>query len=267
MAYIGAMATLTIRNLPEATRARLRVKAAAHGHSMEEEVRRILAGEDRRAAPPVATPPAPVTPSAGPLAPAKATLTGATLLLIIAGGIAAYKSLDLIRRLRERGATVRAVMTKAAGEFITPLSVGALTGGKVFSELFDREDEHDIGHIRLARECDLVVIAPATADLLARMAAGRADDLAAAILLAIEPPDPRRAGDESGHVGQPGNPPKCCTTRRRRRPFRRPERRGDGGKRGSRRRPHGRAAGNRRSDRNAAGGTRRRCRSPAAMSS
>ena len=184
MAYIGAMATLTIRNLPEATRARLRVKAAAHGHSMEEEVRRILAGEDRRAAPPVATPPAPVTPSAGPLAPAKATLTGATLLLIIAGGMAAYKSLDLIRRLRERGATVRAVMTKAAGEFITPLSVGALTGGKVFSELFDREDEHDIGHIRLARECDLVVIAPATADLLARMAAGRADDLAAAILLA-----------------------------------------------------------------------------------
>jgi phosphopantothenoylcysteine decarboxylase/phosphopantothenate--cysteine ligase len=111
-----------------------------------------------------------------------------TILLIIGGGIAAYKSLDLIRRLRERGNTVRAVMTKAAQEFVTPLSVGALTGGKVFTELFDRDDELDVGHIRLAREADAIVVAPATADLMARMAAGRADDLATAILLATRAP-------------------------------------------------------------------------------
>ena len=94
------------------------------------------------------------------------------VLLIIAGGIAAYKALDLIRRLRERGIDVRAVMTHGAREFVTPLSVGALTGGKVFTDLFDREDEHDVGHIRLAREADLVVVAPATADIMAKMAGG-----------------------------------------------------------------------------------------------
>ncbi len=106
------------------------------------------------------------------------------ILLVISGGIAAYKALDLVRRLRERGATVRAVMTDAAQRFVTPLSVGALTGGKVFTELFDREDEHDVGHIRLARENDLVVVAPATADLMAKMAHGMANDLATAVLLA-----------------------------------------------------------------------------------
>ncbi len=106
------------------------------------------------------------------------------VLLVIGGGIAAYKALDLVRRLRERGATVRAVMTAAAQEFVTPLAVGALTGGKVFTRLFEREDEHDVGHIRLARGADIVIVAPATADLLAKMAAGLAGDLAGAILLA-----------------------------------------------------------------------------------
>jgi len=110
------------------------------------------------------------------------------ILLIISGGIAAYKALDLIRRLRERGAEVRAVMTSAASQFITPLSVGALTADKVFSDLFDRDDEHDIGHIRLSREADLVVVAPATADLLAKMAHGLADDLASAVLMATDKP-------------------------------------------------------------------------------
>jgi len=110
------------------------------------------------------------------------------VLLIIAGGIAAYKALDLIRRLRERGIDVRAVMTKGAREFVTPLAVGALTGGKVFIDLFDREDEHDVGHIRLAREADLVVVAPATADIMAKMAGGHADDLATAVLLATASP-------------------------------------------------------------------------------
>jgi phosphopantothenoylcysteine decarboxylase / phosphopantothenate---cysteine ligase len=115
-----------------------------------------------------------------------AVLKSKKILLIISGGIAAYKSLDLIRRLRERGAEVRAIMTKSAQEFVTALSVGALTGGKVFTELFDREEEHDVGHVRLAREADLIVVAPATADLLARMAGGHADDLATAVLLATD---------------------------------------------------------------------------------
>lgn len=113
---------------------------------------------------------------------------GQTILLVISGGIAAYKSLDLIRRLRERGYAVRAVMTRAAEEFVTPLAVGALTGGKVHTVLFSRDDEFDIGHIRMAREPDLIVIAPATADLLARMAGGHADDLASTILLATDRP-------------------------------------------------------------------------------
>lgn len=116
------------------------------------------------------------------------TLTGKRILLIIAGGIAAYKSLDLIRRLRERGARVIPVMTRAATEFITPLAVGALAAEKVHLELFDREDEIDVGHIRLARDCDLVVVAPATADLIGKMANGLANDLASTVLLATERP-------------------------------------------------------------------------------
>ncbi|UOK69377.1 bifunctional phosphopantothenoylcysteine decarboxylase/phosphopantothenate--cysteine ligase CoaBC [Ancylobacter polymorphus] len=106
------------------------------------------------------------------------------LLLIIGGGIAAYKSLDLIRRLKERGASVRVVMTSAAQHFITPLAAGALSHDTVFTELFDREAEQDVGHIRLSREADLIIVAPATADLMAKMAHGLADDLASAVLLA-----------------------------------------------------------------------------------
>lgn len=110
------------------------------------------------------------------------------VLLIIGGGIAAYKALDLIRRLRERGAQVRAVMTAAAQQFVTPLSVGALTADHVFTDLFDRQDEQDVGHIRLAREADAVVVAPATADLMAKAAGGQAGDLALAVLLATRAP-------------------------------------------------------------------------------
>jgi phosphopantothenoylcysteine decarboxylase / phosphopantothenate---cysteine ligase len=116
------------------------------------------------------------------------TLSGKRLLLIIGGGIAAYKCLDLIRRLRERGASVRCVMTSAAQQFVTPLSVGALSADHVFTELFDRQDEHDVGHIRLSREADLVVVAPATADLMAKLANGLADDLASTVLLATDKP-------------------------------------------------------------------------------
>ncbi len=108
------------------------------------------------------------------------------ILLIIGGGIAAYKCLELIRRLKERGCSVRVVMTKAAHHFVTPLSVGALSNERVLTDLFDLDEEREIGHIRLARDCDLIVVAPATADLLARMAGGHADDLATAVLLATD---------------------------------------------------------------------------------
>src|SRR5437660_852188 len=115
-------------------------------------------------------------------------LQGKRILLVIGGGIAAYKSLDLIRRLQERGAAVRAILTKGGQQFITPLAVGAIAGERAFTDLFDPRSEFDIGHIRLARETDLVVVAPATADLLAKMAGGHADDLASTVLLATDKP-------------------------------------------------------------------------------
>ena len=110
------------------------------------------------------------------------------ILLIVGGGIAAYKSLELVRRLKERGASVRAILTKGGAEFVTPLSLSVLTEEKTFTDLFDLKDEAEIGHIRLSREADLVVVAPATADLLAKMAHGLADDLATAVLLATDKP-------------------------------------------------------------------------------
>jgi phosphopantothenoylcysteine decarboxylase/phosphopantothenate--cysteine ligase len=113
---------------------------------------------------------------------------GRRIVLIIGGGIAAYKCLELIRRLRERGIAVRPVMTRAAHQFVTPLSVAALSGERVFADLFDLDEEREIGHIRLSREADLIVVAPATADLLAKMAGGHADDLASAVLMATDKP-------------------------------------------------------------------------------
>lgn len=113
-------------------------------------------------------------------------MRGSSVLLIIGGGIAAYKSLDLIRRLRERGVRVRAILTRAGAEFVTPLSVSALTGEKVFSDLFNLTDEAEMGHIQLSRSADLVVVAPATADLMAKLAHGHANDLASTTLLATD---------------------------------------------------------------------------------
>jgi phosphopantothenoylcysteine decarboxylase/phosphopantothenate--cysteine ligase len=110
------------------------------------------------------------------------------ILLIIAGGIAAYKSLELIRRLRERGIEVRAIVTPAGAQFVTPLSVASLTGERVFSDLFSLTDEAEIGHIELSRSADLIVVAPATADIMAKMAGGHADDLATTALLATDKP-------------------------------------------------------------------------------
>ncbi|MEY1554577.1 bifunctional phosphopantothenoylcysteine decarboxylase/phosphopantothenate--cysteine ligase CoaBC [Yoonia sp. R2331] len=108
------------------------------------------------------------------------------ILVIIGGGIAAFKALDLIRRLRERGATVTPVLTNAGAEFVTPLSVSALAGNKVFQQLFDLNDESEMGHIELSRAADLIVVAPGTADLMAKMAAGLANDLASTLLLATD---------------------------------------------------------------------------------
>jgi len=108
------------------------------------------------------------------------------ILLIVGGGIAAYKSLDLVRHLKERDADVRAILTKGGAEFVTPLSLSALCEEKAFTDLFDLKDEAEIGHIRLSREADLIVVAPATADLLAKLAQGLADDLATAVLLATD---------------------------------------------------------------------------------
>jgi phosphopantothenoylcysteine decarboxylase/phosphopantothenate--cysteine ligase len=111
---------------------------------------------------------------------------GKRILLVVGGGIAAYKILELIRRLREQGASVHAVMTKAAKQFVTPLSVASLSGSRVFDDLFSLTDETEIGHIQLSRDADLVVVAPATADLIAKMAHGLADDLASTLLLATD---------------------------------------------------------------------------------
>ncbi|MWD29125.1 bifunctional phosphopantothenoylcysteine decarboxylase/phosphopantothenate--cysteine ligase CoaBC [Aquicoccus sp. SCR17] len=115
-------------------------------------------------------------------------LAGKRVLLIIGGGIAAYKALDLVRRLRERGCSVTPVLTRAAEHFVTPLSVSALAGEEVHRDLFDLTKEAEMGHIQLSRVADLVVVAPATADLMAKMAQGHADDLASTLLLATDTP-------------------------------------------------------------------------------
>ena len=180
------MASLTVRQLDDKLKKLLRLRAARHGRSMEDEVRVILrqaADEAGRDGLDLIEPPT-TQPSRSPEASAHTK----RVVLIIGGGIAAYKSLDLIRRLRERGYGVRCVLTAAAQKFVTPLAAGALAGEPAFTDLFDPKSELDVGHIRLARDCDLVVVAPATADLMAKMAGGHADDLATAVLLATDKP-------------------------------------------------------------------------------
>ncbi|HYX01218.1 MAG TPA: bifunctional phosphopantothenoylcysteine decarboxylase/phosphopantothenate--cysteine ligase CoaBC, partial [Reyranella sp.] len=115
-------------------------------------------------------------------------LNGKRILLIVAGGIAAFKSLELIRRLRERGASVRCVLTANGSRFVTAMSLQALSEDRVYSDMFSLTDESEMGHIQLSRDADLLVVAPATANLLARMASGLADDLAATVLLATDKP-------------------------------------------------------------------------------
>ena len=176
------MASLTVRQLDERLKKLLRLRAAKSGRSVEDEVRTILraaaeeTGDDTLET--VTAPGKRATPAAAAVDEKK------RVLLIVGGGIAAYKSLDLIRRLKERGFDLRCILTPAAQHFVTPLSASAILGDRVYTELFDAASEFDVGHIRLARECDLVVVAPATADLMAKMAGGHANDLATAALLA-----------------------------------------------------------------------------------
>lgn len=115
-------------------------------------------------------------------------MQGKRILLIVGGGIAAYKALELVRSIRKEGGEVRAVLTAGGAHFVTPLSLGALTESPVYTDLFSLKDEAEMGHIRLSREADLIVVCPATADLMARMAQGMADDLAATVLLATDKP-------------------------------------------------------------------------------
>ena len=110
------------------------------------------------------------------------------VLLIISGGIAAYKSLELIRRLRERGLLVRCILTESGSKFVTPLSLSVLSEDRVYSDLFSLTDEAEMGHIQLSRDADLLIVVPATANILAKMAAGISDDLATTALLATEKP-------------------------------------------------------------------------------
>jgi phosphopantothenoylcysteine decarboxylase/phosphopantothenate--cysteine ligase len=182
------MASLTIRKLDDAIRDQLRLRAARNGRSVEDEVRVILREASQNDLPmPAFRAPA----QAGATAqPARGVVEGTSprVTLIIGGGIAAYKALDLIRRLKERGMHVRCVLTRAAQHFVTPLTASALSNERCYTDLFDPASEFDAGHIRLARDCDLIVVAPATADLMAKMALGAADDLATAILLAASAP-------------------------------------------------------------------------------
>ncbi|MGY3454820.1 plasmid stability protein/3-polyprenyl-4-hydroxybenzoate decarboxylase [Bradyrhizobium sp. LM3.4] len=178
------MASLTIRKLDENVKTFLRLRSARNRRSVEEEVRVILGELIEGREEPLTPFTAPPAASATPIPQRPGALPEAGVTLIIGGGIAAYKSLDLIRRLKERRIEVRCVLTKAAQQFVTPLAVSALSHERVYTDLFDPQSEFDAGHIRLARECDLIVVAPATADLMAKMANGHADDLASAILLA-----------------------------------------------------------------------------------
>src|SRR3981081_2352216 len=181
------MASLTIRKLDEGLKAYLRLRSAKNGRSVEEEVRvilrEVLQGRPyfAEASPQAALPAADAQPGVIRRADAAGQ---PRVTLIIGGGIAAYKALDLIRRLKERHMHVRCVLTKAAQQFVTPLTASALSNERAYTDLFDSESEFDAGHIRLARDCELIVVAPATADLMAKMAQGHADDLATAILLA-----------------------------------------------------------------------------------
>jgi phosphopantothenoylcysteine decarboxylase/phosphopantothenate--cysteine ligase len=176
------MASLTVRKLDDAIRNELRLRAARNGRSVEDEVRVILREAAQHG--PRSTAPVSQAPETPRRVHGDAAVSRPRVTLIIGGGVAAYKALDLIRRLKERHIHVRCVLTRAAQQFVTPLAASALSSERAYTDLFDPASEFDAGHIRLARDCELIVVAPATADLMAKMAQGHADDLASAVLLA-----------------------------------------------------------------------------------
>src|ERR1700694_3095545 len=184
------MANLTIRKLDDAIRDELRLRAARNGRSVEDEVRVILrdASQHNPSFAAAASQAVSQGPATHPRAHSEAAGGLPRVTLIIGGGIAAYKALELIWTLKELRIHVACVLTRAAQQFVTPLTASALSNERCYTDLFDPESEFDAGHIRLARDCDLIVVAPATADLMAKMAQGHADDLASAILLAANRP-------------------------------------------------------------------------------
>ena len=252
------MANLTVRNLKSVTKQALRERAATNGRSMEEEVRITLdasVGGTVTAANAVISP---VSENANAnLSRANRALIGKTIILIISGGIAAYKSLDLIRRLKARGARVIPVMTRAAGEFITPLSVGAVAAETVFSDLFECAAEHDIGHIRLAprRRFDRGGSGVGGSDGKNGQRACRrsSNRRIAGDPLAIA----GGAGNEPGHVGPSGNTRQLVHAGEARGQILRTQYWRNGGSRRSRGRAHGRTGRNRRRRRRHVGADRR----------
>ncbi|AQX28630.1 MULTISPECIES: bifunctional phosphopantothenoylcysteine decarboxylase/phosphopantothenate--cysteine ligase CoaBC [unclassified Bartonella] len=172
------MANITLRNVSLEVQEFLRIRAAQKGISVEEETIHLLNNLAEKSI---------ISPLQANTIEKK-SLKSKSILLIIGGSIAAYKTLDLIRRLKERGAHLNIVMTTAAQKFITPLAAEVLNGGSVYSDLFSREEEQDVAHIRLARQADLIIIAPATANRIAKIATGIADDLANCIILAARCP-------------------------------------------------------------------------------
>ena len=234
------MANLSIRKLDDAIHDELRLRAARNGRSVEDEVRVILREASQHDGPAPSPPPA-----ERPQVSAEAAARQPRVTLIIGGGIAAFKSLELIRRLKERHIEVRCVLTKAAQQFVTPLSASALAHERVYTDLFDPQSEFDAGHIRLARDCDLIVVAPATADLMAKMAHGHADDLASAILLAANKPILLAPAMNPLMWNNAATRRNVMQLRRDGIHTDRPQCRRDGGSRRSRRRPDVGGAGNR----------------------
>ncbi|MDD9333056.1 MAG: flavoprotein, partial [Bartonella sp.] len=162
------MTNITLRNVSLEIQEFLRVRATQNGISIEEETLRLLNNLAKTS----------IISQQKVSTVEQKSLKSKSILLIIGGSIAAYKALDLIRRLQERGAHLNIIMTKAAQKFITPLAAEVLNGGNVYKDLFSREEEQDVAHIRLARQADLIIVAPATANRIAKIATGIADDLA-----------------------------------------------------------------------------------------
>ena len=236
------MASLTVRQLDDKLKQLLRLRAARQGRSMEDEVRVILRQAARDSGGETVDHfEQPTAPAGRRNAPAPPPQARASCSSSAAASPPISRSIS-IRRLQDRGAQLRCMLTPAARHFVTPLAAGALAGERAYTDLFDPQSEFDVGHIRLARDTDLVVVAPATADLIAKMAGGHADDLATAVLLATDKPILIAPAMNPQMWAAKATQAQSGAAYRRRHSCRRPEFRRDGRARRSRHRPHGRAA-------------------------